>query len=101
MVVDAVGFEPVSSVKFPANREINREFCKIQHFRTNSRAWTRANPMACGEIPYAQNRELFPAEQGILAQKQGIFFSRSNPNHQRTAGSQPAPLAGLDEASRT
>jgi hypothetical protein len=57
--------------------------------------------MACGEIPYAQNRELFPAEQGILAQKQGIFFSRSNPNHQRTAGSQPAPLAGLDEASRT
>ena len=26
LVADAVGFEPVSTPKFPANREINREF---------------------------------------------------------------------------
>ena len=26
VVADAVGFEPVSTPKFPANREINREF---------------------------------------------------------------------------
>jgi hypothetical protein len=27
MVADAVDLEPVSASKFPANREINREFC--------------------------------------------------------------------------
>jgi len=29
VVADAVAVEPVSTVKFPANREKNREFCKI------------------------------------------------------------------------
>jgi hypothetical protein len=29
MVADAVAVEPVSTAKFPANREKNREFCKI------------------------------------------------------------------------
>jgi hypothetical protein len=27
VVADAVDLEPVSASKFPANREINREFC--------------------------------------------------------------------------
>jgi hypothetical protein len=30
MVADAVAVEPISTVKFPANREKNREFCKIE-----------------------------------------------------------------------
>jgi hypothetical protein len=29
VVADAVAIEPVSASKFPANREINREFCEI------------------------------------------------------------------------
>ena len=29
MVADAVVVEPVSTAKFPANREKNREFCRI------------------------------------------------------------------------
>jgi hypothetical protein len=28
-VADAVAVEPVSQVEFPANREINREFCQF------------------------------------------------------------------------
>jgi hypothetical protein len=32
MVADAVEVEPVSTAKFPANREKNREFCKKSGF---------------------------------------------------------------------
>jgi hypothetical protein len=31
-VADAVQVEPVSTAKFPANREKNREFCKKRGF---------------------------------------------------------------------
>ena len=72
MVADAVAFEPVSTLEFPANREINREFCKIRPSATNVRSRTRANPMACGEIPYAAEQGIFVKEQGICAQEQGI-----------------------------
>jgi hypothetical protein len=30
VVVDAAWIEPVSIAKFPANREINREFCRFR-----------------------------------------------------------------------
>jgi hypothetical protein len=72
MVADAVDLEPVSASKFPANREINREFCKIQGFAPNLMCWTRANPMACSEIPYAAEQGIFLKEQGICAQEQRI-----------------------------
>jgi hypothetical protein len=55
-----------------ANREINREFCKIQRSATNVRAWTPANPMASSEIPYAMEQGIFVKEQGICLQEQGI-----------------------------
>jgi hypothetical protein len=45
--------EPVSTVKFPANREINREFRRIRLLGTILKADTRANSEACSEIPYA------------------------------------------------
>jgi hypothetical protein len=32
MAAEAVVFEPVSTVKFPANREKNREYCIFQLF---------------------------------------------------------------------
>jgi hypothetical protein len=72
MVADAVICEPVSTPEFPANREINREFCKIQRSATNVRAWTPANPMASSEIPYAMEQGIFVKEQGICLQEQGI-----------------------------
>jgi hypothetical protein len=52
--------------------EINREFCKIQHSTTNLRAWTRVNPTACSEIPYATEQGILVKEQGICLQEQGI-----------------------------
>src|SRR5262245_13448221 len=56
------------SIQIPANREINSEFCKIWRSATNLRGWTRANPMACGEIPYSAEQGIFLQEQGICAQ---------------------------------
>ncbi|MGB9064421.1 MAG: hypothetical protein WCC80_13735, partial [Pseudolabrys sp.] len=35
MVADAVAFEPVSTPKFPANREKNREFVHFRSFAAN------------------------------------------------------------------
>jgi hypothetical protein len=58
--------------KFPANREINREFCKIQRSAPNLRAWTRANPKACNKIPYSTEQGIFAREQGICTREQGI-----------------------------
>jgi hypothetical protein len=71
MVADAVDLEPVSVSEFPANREINREFCKIQRSATNLRSRTRANPMACSEIPYSAEQGIFAQEQGSCTQEQG------------------------------
>lgn len=36
MVEDAVLIGPVSNLKFPANREINREFCRVRALSSNS-----------------------------------------------------------------
>ena len=46
MVADAVPVEPVSTLKFPANREINREFCQIGPLGAILKADTRANSEA-------------------------------------------------------
>ena len=51
MVADAVAFEPVSTLKFPANREKNREFHQIRPLDAILKADPRANSAACGEIP--------------------------------------------------
>jgi hypothetical protein len=62
---DAVLIVPVSGLKFPANREINREF---RGFGPNSVILASIQPaisMACSQIPYA-------SEQGIFLPKQGI-----------------------------
>ena len=65
MVADAAPVEPVSTVKFPANREINREFRRIRLFGAILKADTLANSEAYSKIPYS-------TEQGILAKEQGI-----------------------------
>jgi hypothetical protein len=59
LVADAVTVEPVSTAGFPANREINREFCKLVAFgaaETPNRAVIAGLLM---QIPYSMNRELF------------------------------------------
>jgi hypothetical protein len=73
MVVDAVTYEPVSTPKFPANREINREFRRIRAPGAILIAGTRANSKACRKIPYSAEQGIISAEQGILVQEQGIF----------------------------
>jgi hypothetical protein len=70
VVADAVEVEPVSSVKFPANREINREFRRIRPLGTILNADTRANSKPFSRIPYA-------TEQGIPAQEQGILSAKT------------------------
>jgi hypothetical protein len=58
LVVDAVLVEPVSTPKFPANRDINREFRQIRSLCEILNADTRAISKAFGQIPYA-------TEQGV------------------------------------
>jgi hypothetical protein len=77
VVADAVRVEPVSTPKFPANRENNREFRRIRLLGPILKADTRANSAACSEIPYATEQGIISAEQRILAQEQGIFPVKS------------------------
>ena len=70
MVADAVEVEPVSPAKFPANREKNREFRQIRPLCEVLKANTRAISKAFNSL---RNRTgIISAEQGILAQEQGI-----------------------------
>jgi hypothetical protein len=77
MVADAVLVEPVSAPKFPANREIIREFRQIRLLRAILHADTRANSKASSKIPYSAEQGIISAEQGILVQEQGIFPAKS------------------------
>jgi hypothetical protein len=58
LAADAVAFEPVSTPKFPANREKNREFCRIRPLNAILKANTRASSETCSEIPYATEQGL-------------------------------------------
>ena len=75
-MADAVAFEPVSTLKFPANREINREFHQIPALGAILKADTRANSEACSKIPYATEQGIILKEQGNLALEQGISAAR-------------------------
>jgi hypothetical protein len=73
--------EPVSTPKFPANREINREFHQIGPLCKILKADTRADSKASSEIPYATEQGIILAEQGILVQEQGIFTGQIRHHH--------------------
>jgi hypothetical protein len=77
VVADAVVVEPVSTPKFPANREINREFCRIRPLGAIFKPDTRVNSEACSEIPYSTEQGIISKEQGILAQEQGISSAKT------------------------
>jgi hypothetical protein len=71
VAADAVAVEPVSTAKFPANREKNREFFKIA---ASGAAKTANNAVVTGlsvPIPYPDEQGIILAEQGILPQEQG------------------------------
>ena len=76
MVADAVTVEPVSTPKFPANREKNREFRQIRQLREILKADTRANSKAFSEIPYATEQGIISEEQGILLPEQGFCLPK-------------------------
>jgi hypothetical protein len=59
VVVDAVVVEPVSTLKFPANREINREFCDFRLIGAILIANQQANSNCCSEIPYVTEQGIF------------------------------------------
>ncbi len=78
VVVDAARCEPVSASKFPANREINREFRRIRPSIAIFVSGQRADSIAYSGIPYA-------TEQGIFKCVSGNFFRRTGKSSQTTA----------------
>src|SRR5450759_2512675 len=67
----------------PANREINREFCRFRRSAAVLASSRRANSMTCIEIPYV-------TEQGIFGGLTGNFFQRTGNSHARTGNSRLA-----------
>jgi len=68
-----VAFEPVSTAKFPVNREKNRKFFNSKH---SSRLRWLTSPMISvilSRIPYSREQGIISAEQGISVQEQGIL----------------------------
>jgi hypothetical protein len=66
-MADAVTCEPVSTAKFPANREKNREYHQIRPLYEILKADTRANSMVCSEISCAKEQGIILVDQEILA----------------------------------
>ena len=72
-MADAVQVEPVSTAKFPANREINREFGRMRPLGAILKADTRADSKTFSKTPYTTEQGIISAEQGIFAREQGIL----------------------------
>jgi hypothetical protein len=89
-VADAVTIEPVSTAKFPANREKNREFSRIRPLSAILKADTRANLEACSEIPHATEQGIIFVEQGIPAQEQGILPAKTKSSSDEVFGTHRA-----------
>jgi hypothetical protein len=73
VVADAVQVKPVSTPKFPANREKNREFFNFELICSSD---VIICPMILGtyrEIPYSGKQGIFLMEQGILPAKTNIY----------------------------
>jgi hypothetical protein len=77
LAANAVTVEPVSAAKFPANREKNREFCRIRPLSAILKADTRANSEACSEITYATEQGNILEEQGIPAEEPEILPAKT------------------------
>jgi hypothetical protein len=73
----AVSCEPVSASEFPANREINREFCRIRPSIAIFASDQRADSMSLtAEFPMKRNREFSNAYQEIFFEEQGNLIKQ-------------------------
>ena len=75
-MADAVVIEPVSTPKFPANREKNREFF---NFGAVFAIRGLTSPIISGllsQIPYSPEQGIFAKEQGIIFKEQGISATK-------------------------
>ena len=70
MVADAVAVEPVSTPKFPANREINREFRGFGRCSAEQVSTPTSNFNGLHSIPYTK-------EQGVFLKRTGKFIPGS------------------------
>src|SRR5262245_39780038 len=93
VVADAVQVEPVSALKIPANREINRELCRIRPLDVILNADMRANSAAYREIPYSTKQGIISEEQGNAPQEQGLLSARTTSLPRLGARSKSRPVA--------
>jgi hypothetical protein len=94
---DAVLIGPVSGLKFPANREIYRDF---RGFGPNSVILASIQPAtskACSQIPYTSEQGIFLPKQGIPSSEQGIFWAEQT--SQIFCFAWHGPLNGLKRAT--
>jgi hypothetical protein len=76
VVADALWIEPVSTPKFPANREINREFCGFWRLAAILTPNRRAGSMVYNQIPYATEQGIFKRVSGKSFPGTGNFHAR-------------------------
>jgi hypothetical protein len=95
VVADAVVVEPVSTPKFPANRENNREFRRIRSLCEILKASKRAISKASSQIPYATEQGIISAEQGILALEQGNLPTKSKSSSEEVFGTHSSYFVGV------
>jgi hypothetical protein len=62
--------------KFPANREINREFCKMGPSIDIFVFVQCADSIAYSEIPYAMEQGISKCATGNFFEEQGNFFTQ-------------------------
>jgi hypothetical protein len=84
-VVDALQIEPVSKLKFPANREINREFCRFRLSCTIFAPNRQANSVACSKIPYAKEQGIFRGVTGNSIEGSGKLRTLNSDASERIA----------------
>jgi hypothetical protein len=59
-------------LQFPANREINREFCDFDAFASDTSTKAPVPQPLLGKFPTQINRDNIFEEQGIFSSQQGI-----------------------------
>jgi len=85
LAVDALQIEPVSKLKFPANREINREFCRFRLSCTIFAPNRQANSVACSKIPYAKEQGIFGGVTGNSIEGSGKLRTLNSDASERIA----------------
>jgi hypothetical protein len=75
MVVDAVTYEPVSTPKFPANREINREFRQFAWWAQICTLTREQIQRLAAKFPTQPNREFLQKNREFVQENREIESS--------------------------